>query len=223
MFTSPLLRAKVDDPFPTKLIHTVRGVDIPWMADRKHNTHSLEVPVGRLVCRPLGRLFRPDWRGPVMWSSRARWSGAAGKPSCGARAKSGQLLLDEIRGSGRRARGGRNPGAVCAGLNGRLSACAQQRQSALPVPAHPKTRLLFPRTCRHSHGLSRTETAARCRCQEAEHALGLLRGPTPGGARYLIETGRRWTMCRLLAPGLRFPPRGLPVVAALALAAVPIW
>ena len=51
------LRGKVDDPFPTKLIRTVRGMGYYFSEEAEHEYALAPVPPGGVVRQPAGGSF----------------------------------------------------------------------------------------------------------------------------------------------------------------------
>jgi heavy metal sensor kinase len=130
----------------------------------------------------------------------------------------GQLLLDEIRGSGEARVGEEIQARYAPDLNGRFVRIAHSDGSLLYVSSAPKDQTFDPRELPPPSWSSRTEAARQVSLSGGREMLLTARAvQTPGGVRYLIETGapmddvqahlHRWLMFLLVV---------LPVVTALA-------
>jgi heavy metal sensor kinase len=128
----------------------------------------------------------------------------------------GQLLLDEIRGSGEARVGEEIQARYAPDLNGRFVRIAHSDGSLLYVSSAPKDQTFDPRELPPPSWSSRTEAARQVSSGGREMLLTARAVQTPGGVRYLIETGapmddvqahlHRWLMFLLVV---------LPVVTAL--------
>jgi heavy metal sensor kinase len=131
----------------------------------------------------------------------------------------GQLLLDEIRGPGEARVGEEVQARYAPDLNGRFVRITRGDGSLLYVSPAPNDQTFVPGEVPPPSWPSRSETASQTPLPGGRQMLLAGRAvQTPGGARYLVETGapmddvqahlRQWLMFLLVV---------LPVVAALAL------
>ena len=131
----------------------------------------------------------------------------------------GQLLLDEIRGSGDVRVGEEIQARYAPDLNGRFVRVARSNGSLLYLSRAPKDQTFVPADVPSFSWSSRTETARQVPLPGGRNMLLTASVvQTPGGARYLIETGAPMDDVQAhLRQWLRFLLVVLPVVAALAL------
>jgi heavy metal sensor kinase len=131
----------------------------------------------------------------------------------------GQLLLDEMPGSGEARVGEEIQARYAPDLNGRLVRITRSDGSLLYVSGAPKDRSFVPTDLPPPSWLSRTKFARQVPLPDGRKMLLTAHEvQTPGGARYLIETGAPMDDVQAhLHRWLRFLLVVLPVVAALAL------
>jgi heavy metal sensor kinase len=131
----------------------------------------------------------------------------------------GQLLLDEIRGSGEARVGEEIQARYAPNLNGRLVRILRSDSSVLYVSSEPKDQAFNPAQLPLPGWSSRIESARLVPLPgDREMLLTTREVQTPGGARYLIETGAPMDEVQAhLRQWLKFLLVVLPVVAALAL------
>ena len=131
----------------------------------------------------------------------------------------GQLLLDEIRGPGEARVGDEVRARYAPDLNGRFVRITRGDGSLLYLSSAPKDQTFVPADVPPSTASGRDETARQVPLSGARKMLLTAHAvQTPGGARYLIETGAPMDDVQAhLRQWLRFLLVVLPVVAALAL------
>jgi heavy metal sensor kinase len=131
----------------------------------------------------------------------------------------GQLLLDEMRSSGEARVGEEIQARYAPDLNGRFVRIARSDGSLLYLCNAPKDQTFVPTELPLFLWSSRTEAARQVPLSGGRKMLLTAREvQTPGGARYLIETGAPMDDVQAhLRQWLRFLLVVLPVVAALAL------
>jgi heavy metal sensor kinase len=131
----------------------------------------------------------------------------------------GQLLLDELRGSGEKRVGEEIQARYAPDINGRFVRITRGDGSLLYVSAAPKDQTFVPEEVPPPSWSSRAETASQVPLPAGRQMLlTSCKVQTPGGARYLIETGAPMDDVQAhLRQWLKFLLVVLPVVAALAL------
>ena len=134
------------------------------------------------------------YRGPAEFAGRR----AARKTNCGAPGRSANCCWRKLAATGEARVGEEIEARYAPGLNDRFVRITRSDGSVLyRVRTAQRPDFRSRGTARSSSGLPGRKPRARSPLPAGRKMLLTAREvQTPGGARYLVETGRRWTTCR---------------------------